>query len=195
MSERDSSSKQSLAILTKDFISLVIAAGGAEIELALLEQRLSASKRRLYDVANVLAGVGLIERCGKSRVKWLGHVSVMGSYDLHQVLLDRDQELDTLTATTDAYLDDLLKSPAFHEHAWFSVEDISRLDPDVSMNLFAIKGPPSMTIEVIDSDDQSHHMICKADDGIIEMTPVQTVGKQTARPGIAMGLRKRSSPI
>jgi len=33
---------------------------------------LGIQKRRIYDITNVLEGIGLIEKSGKNRIKWKG---------------------------------------------------------------------------------------------------------------------------
>ena len=64
--------KQTLVHLTQGFVRILTEANGNDVELATVEKELRTTKRRLYDVTNVLAGVGLVERSGKSKVRWLG---------------------------------------------------------------------------------------------------------------------------
>jgi transcription factor E2F3 len=39
---------------------------------------LNIQKRRIYDITNVLEGIGYIEKIGKNRMKWIG-----GTMDIH----------------------------------------------------------------------------------------------------------------
>jgi hypothetical protein len=171
MAERDTG-RQALATLAREFITLIKGAPGGEIELATAETKLSVQRRRLYDVTNILAGVGLLERSEKSKVKWIGQTAEIDTRNVHQVLVDRDQELDTLTVTVDELLVDLMKSSAFQEHAWFAEEDVALVDPTHTLNLFAIRGPETMTMEPGDEDDDCHQLTCRTEEGQIEMIPI-----------------------
>lgn len=164
--------KQTLVNLTRGFIALLQEMDGNEVELVAAEKKLGASKRRLYDVTNVLAGIGLIERCGKSKVRWVGQPTPMDDSSINNILMERESEIDRLTLMVDELLKDLSQSELFKEKAWVSEEDVRKLDPDGNTTLFALQGPQSMTIQIIDQDSGSHHMICKTDDGQIIMTPI-----------------------
>jgi transcription factor E2F3 len=63
------SERQTLVALTQSFMNILADANVSEVELASVEAELKTPKRRLYDVINVLSGVGLVERTGKSRVR------------------------------------------------------------------------------------------------------------------------------
>lgn len=165
-------SKQTLVDLTRNFIEYLKSAGGADIDLAKAEKVLGASKRRLYDISNVLSGVGLIERCGKARVKWIGRSQ--GTDDIHRVLEERERELDSLINIADGCLTELSKSQAFQMNAWITEEDVAALNPDGNVNLFALRGPPSMTMKVFPQDDGDYRLVCMADDGKIEMVQIDT---------------------
>jgi hypothetical protein len=165
--------RQSLANLTGEFIALLTANPGVEIDLSAAERMLSTAKRRLYDITNVLAGGGMIERCGRSRVKWIGRpLSSDHKKRARGDHAQRERELDIMLEFVDNALNELFASDAFEEHGWLSKEDIVSVDPDETVKLFALRGPPSMKIEVGDPDETEHHMICTAEDGRIEMIPV-----------------------
>lgn len=171
---RRKDSKQTLVELTREFIELLRSSKGADIDLTKAEKTLGASKRRLYDVSNVLSGVGLIERCGKARVKWIGRASGGGDADVHQALIDREKELDAMIGIADNCLNELAKSQAFQMNAWITEDDVATLNPEGNVNLFALRGPPSMTIQIFNQEDGEHHMVCRTDEGKIEMVQIDT---------------------
>ena len=88
--------KNSLVELTKGFIALLATSGGGEIDLSDAEKTLQTQKRRLYDVANVLAGVGLVEKCGKSKVKWTGAMDGIAPMTNDVSLTEREQTIDEM---------------------------------------------------------------------------------------------------
>jgi hypothetical protein len=92
--------------------------------------------------------------------------------DSHELWVAREAELRRLIDLAAKYLGELSASPEYDAGAWVSQEDIRRLDPEGGLNLFALKGPPTMTIQV-DIHDEEHHMICKAEEGRIDLIPIR----------------------
>ena len=60
----------SLGILTKKFVQLLRSAPGNKLELNKAASDLGVQKRRIYDITNVLEGIGLIVKDGKNNVAW-----------------------------------------------------------------------------------------------------------------------------
>uniref|UniRef100_A0A915JXT8 E2F/DP family winged-helix DNA-binding domain-containing protein n=1 Tax=Romanomermis culicivorax TaxID=13658 RepID=A0A915JXT8_ROMCU len=66
-------SEKSLGILTQKFLKLLQDARDGVVDLNLAADRLNVrQKRRIYDITNVLEGVGLIEKKSKNSVQWKG---------------------------------------------------------------------------------------------------------------------------
>lgn len=74
---RDSSaSKQSrndnaLGVLTEKFISLIKSAPDHCIDLNKAVEVLQVQKRRIYDITNVLEGIGLLQKTHKNKIQWI----------------------------------------------------------------------------------------------------------------------------
>mmetsp|Transcript_17112 Transcript_17112/g.25072 ORF Transcript_17112/g.25072 Transcript_17112/m.25072 type:complete len:433 (+) Transcript_17112:155-1453(+) len=68
MSRYDSS----LGLLTRKFTSLIQASISGAIDLNEAATQLGVQKRRIYDITNVLEGVGLIEKRSKNVIAWKG---------------------------------------------------------------------------------------------------------------------------
>jgi hypothetical protein len=62
----------SLGLLTKKFIHLVETADGGTLDLNDAAEKLQVQKRRIYDITNVLEGIGLIEKRSKNHIAWRG---------------------------------------------------------------------------------------------------------------------------
>jgi len=62
----------SLNHLTKRFLALLESARGGCIDLNKAADLLKVQKRRIYDITNVLEGIGAIEKVGKNNVQWVG---------------------------------------------------------------------------------------------------------------------------
>ncbi len=57
-------------MLTKKFVLLVQQAPDKRLDLNQASDLLKVQKRRIYDITNVLEGIGFIEKIGKNIVKW-----------------------------------------------------------------------------------------------------------------------------
>lgn len=60
----------SLGLLTKKFVVLLRQARDGVLNLNNAADNLTVQKRRIYDITNVLEGVGLIEKKSKNNVQW-----------------------------------------------------------------------------------------------------------------------------
>ena len=60
----------SLSLLTQKFVRLIHEADQGVLDLNQAADILKVQKRRIYDITNVLEGVGLIEKNIKNNIKW-----------------------------------------------------------------------------------------------------------------------------
>nr|GMD71365.1 transcription factor E2FB-like [Ipomoea batatas] len=60
----------SLGLLTKKFINLIKHSEDGILDLNNAADTLEVQKRRIYDITNVLEGIGLIEKKLKNRIQW-----------------------------------------------------------------------------------------------------------------------------
>lgn len=93
MSRYDSS----LGLLTRKFTNLIQASINGAIDLNQAAFELNVQKRRIYDITNVLEGVGLIVKQSKNVIAWRGSDggAVLG------------QEIDTIKEQIDSYYDEI----------------------------------------------------------------------------------------
>jgi hypothetical protein len=168
--------KQSLVSLTQGFMRIISEAENTEVDLATIESTLQTTKRRLYDVINVLAGVGIGQRTGKSRVRLVSARPADTSASAEQ--LEHERELDRLIGVVDAELADLSNSELFKRCAWLDRQDVEACEPDSGVALFALHGPSSMSIEDHDdeNDAENRTIICKVEspqDEPIQLEPIR----------------------
>ena len=60
----------SLSLLTKKFISLVESSNDGVVDLNVASEKLEVQKRRIYDITNVLEGIGILEKKSKNNIQW-----------------------------------------------------------------------------------------------------------------------------
>lgn len=171
MSQTTEKEKKTLVTLTQDFLNVLTSAEGKEVDLSQLENDLGVSKRRLYDVTNVLTGIGVVERSGKAKVKWTGSGATAFESEIQQVL-KKEAEVDNMLQFVSDQLDEVFLSQDFVDYGWVTNEDVLSLDPDSNLSLFSLKGPQDLTIENPEDEDGSHRLICQSESGGINLIHV-----------------------
>lgn len=59
-------------MLTKKFIELIKNSPNYTIDLNQAVEELAVQKRRIYDITNVLEGIGYVEKIHKNTIRWVG---------------------------------------------------------------------------------------------------------------------------
>lgn len=59
-------------MLTKKFVELIRESPELTLDLNFAVSRLKVQKRRIYDITNVLEGIGYVEKTQKNTIKWMG---------------------------------------------------------------------------------------------------------------------------
>eukprot|EP00088_Acartia_fossae_P071427 TRINITY_DN9795_c0_g1_i8.p1 TRINITY_DN9795_c0_g1~~TRINITY_DN9795_c0_g1_i8.p1 ORF type:complete len:445 (-),score=78.22 TRINITY_DN9795_c0_g1_i8:331-1665(-) len=89
--------EKSLGVLTIKFVSLLKESEGGILDLKVAADALNVrQKRRIYDITNVLEGVGLIEKRNKNCIVWKGAVEGEDSQDAADRLKVLEYEVDKL---------------------------------------------------------------------------------------------------
>ncbi|KAH0790013.1 transcription factor E2F [Histomonas meleagridis] len=172
--EKTDKAKKTLVNLTQDFLRVLMAANGQELDLSQVEKTLDASKRRIYDVTNVLAGIGVIERTGKSKVRWVGNKVNVDDNAAYRDLLHHESELERLTKMVDDSLAELDSTQDFQSFAWVSEKDIMCLKGNSDISIFALRGPSDLSIQVPEEEGNIHRLICKSNQGTIDLIQVNS---------------------
>lgn len=161
--------KHTLVKLTQDFLDILMKANGEEVDISKIGDQFGGSKRRLYDVTNVLAGIGVIDRCGKSKVKWIGGGEPDESALLKE-LMEEEHEIDRMTQLVEENMAMLAESSDFKNFAWVSEEDVSKLANGEGVSLFALRGPSDLQIEVPPAESgEVHRLVCSSQSGTVDL--------------------------
>ena len=73
--KEDSCQENSLGQLTKNFINYIKITGKKAININDLVDELQVKKRRIYDITNVLQGIGYLQKSGKNEIVWTKTIS------------------------------------------------------------------------------------------------------------------------
>mmetsp|Transcript_4993 Transcript_4993/g.13067 ORF Transcript_4993/g.13067 Transcript_4993/m.13067 type:complete len:381 (-) Transcript_4993:192-1334(-) len=180
MSRYDSS----LGLLTKKFVMLMQQAENGILDLNKAAEELQVQKRRIYDITNVLEGIGLIEKKQKNNIQWKGVSSIGttgsagGSNSLQkqvEELKESEHKLDMEIQRTRESLGSLSEDQKFKSLLFVTQADIKGLPCFAKDTLIAIRAPHGSTLEVPDPDQASesgkrrYQIFLKSNNGPIEV--------------------------
>lgn len=147
----------SLGLLTKKFISLILEAKVGTLHLNETANVLQVQKRRIYDITNVLEGIGLIEKISKNHIRWKGY-DKMGLQELDdQVAMLKaenvrlyleEYSLDDSIRQRQELLRALEEDENYQKYLFLTQADIVSLPCFQNKTLIAIKAPRGSNIEV-----------------------------------------------
>ncbi|XP_057490710.1 transcription factor E2FC-like [Actinidia eriantha] len=153
----------SLGLLTKKFISLIQEAKNGTLDLNKATNVLAVQKRRIYDITNVLEGIGFIEKTAKSHIRWKG-LEMLAQKELDDQVTSLKAEVENLYAE-ECRLDecirekqDLLRTlqhdEKYQKYLFLTAEDINRLPFFENQTVIVIQAPRASSIEVPDPDEE-----------------------------------------
>lgn len=156
----------SLGILTKKFVGLLRSSEDGVVDLNQAADLLEVQKRRIYDITNVLEGVGLIKKKSKNNIEWRGTCYTDSSHrnktvnsispqvmDLHTDVADleaKESFLDRMIEGCRTELKSLTEDPDVIKHAYVTYRDIRDVRHFKNRTVIAIKAPPETRLEVPD---------------------------------------------
>ncbi|MBN3285121.1 E2F4 factor, partial [Polyodon spathula] len=89
--------EKSLGLLTAKFVTLLQEAKDGVLDLKVATDTLAVrQKRRIYDITNVLEGIGLIEKKSKNSIQWKGVGPGCNTREIADKLIDLKAELEDL---------------------------------------------------------------------------------------------------
>eukprot|EP00053_Salpingoeca_punica_P019026 m.189716 g.189716 ORF g.189716 m.189716 type:complete len:317 (+) comp17552_c2_seq1:399-1349(+) len=177
--------EKSLGILTTKFVRLLQEAPDGMLDLKSAADMLAVrQKRRIYDITNVLEGIGLIEKNSKNLIRWRGSgprsnsSEVSGQLDRLRQEMEQLMEWERLIDDHERIIQHSLKSLAetltSANLAYVTHSDVRSLELFHDKTVIAIKAPSGAKLNVpepqLDEQGQFHHynMYLHSDRGPIE---------------------------
>ncbi|KAG2768570.1 hypothetical protein JG687_00005867 [Phytophthora cactorum] len=191
----------SLGLLTKRFVELIQAAPSKDLDLNTAAESLGVQKRRIYDITNVLEGIGLIEKTSKNNIHWKGASGPTGttdSYqgmdhlrqnisDLRQEELKYDQHIKMVSQNIRRlYEEEAFDKGSFDNFCYVTHDDMRRQESFADQSVMAIKAPPGTTLEVPDPDEgmpagkRRFQIFLKSTDGPVDVYLVRGMDEKEA---------------
>ncbi|KAL8059160.1 hypothetical protein ABFX02_03G068200 [Erythranthe guttata] len=152
----------SLGLLTKKFIKLIQEAKDGTLDLNRTADVLQVQKRRIYDITNVLEGIGLIEKTTKNHIRWKGFGTV-GSQKLDDGVSYLKAEVEHLSAEEcrldnqirdkQESLRELISNQNCKKNLFLTKDDIMSLPSLRNQTVIAVEAPRASSIAVPDPDE------------------------------------------
>ena len=138
------------------------AAPPGSLDLNRAAERLGVQKRRIYDITNVLEGIGLIEKTSKNHISWRGDAHLGGLMEMKAELSALEAEVGELSVQ-ESMMDDyisrmnqmihqLVSAPAHPHLCYVTHSDIRSLPLFRDDTLIAVKAPTGTKVEIPDPD-------------------------------------------
>ncbi|PKI35427.1 hypothetical protein CRG98_044197 [Punica granatum] len=141
----------SLGLLTKKFVNLLKHTEGGTLDLNKAAETLEVQKRRIYDITNVLEGIGLIEKNFKNVIQWKC-ICTPGREEINSLSI-QESKLDNSIREMEERLRNLSEDPNNQKFLFVTEEDIQSLPSLRNETLIAVKAPHGTTLEVPDPDE------------------------------------------
>lgn len=167
-----------------------------EVNLNDASSLLKVQKRRIYDITNVLEGVGLLHKTFKNKIKWIGRNGAPPEPGTHAALAakvlsngrcnngsemkrntltselraleQREKDLDRKMHLAMNHLQQMTEDEQNKRYAFLTYLDIKSIDELSNQTVIAIKAPSETKLEVPDPREKLQ-MWLKSDKGEIEV--------------------------
>jgi len=151
--------ENSLGQLTQRFVELVLSSTDGYLDLNVAAAKLNVQKRRIYDITNVLEGIGLIDKTSKNRVQWNGDVVTeemkqkLESMRIETFQLEAQElEIEQRISECEKSIHYVLTSSENINHVYVTHNDIRNIDIFSDDTVMAIKAPAGTRMKIPTSD-------------------------------------------
>ena len=155
--------ENSLGELTINFIDYVKTKGLELININEIVKKLKVKKRRIYDITNVLEGIGYIKKLGKNQIKWIkadflkeNIILNNNNEDSNKInkfleLKKENEKLDLFLKEINLEFEKINEKPETKNYAYVTYDDLKNLADNNNNKMIAIKAPIDTSIEIIDN--------------------------------------------
>ncbi|XP_054911882.1 transcription factor E2F3 isoform X2 [Poeciliopsis prolifica] len=181
----------SLVLLTRKFAQRLNRSLSGVVDLNLVSSELKVSKRRLYDITNVLEGINLMKKTHKNHHQWLcGPVENNLARSL-EALIEEEEKLDELIQICAQQISRLFEENLHDRYAYLTYEDIRSIPSFEQQTVIVIKAPPETRLQVPHPEESLQIHLRSAnrpiDVFLCSDTPVAMESMETPAVGSASG--------
>lgn len=161
----------SLGLLTKKFVDLLQNSSNGVVDLNVASSTLNVQKRRIYDITNVLEGIGILEKKSKNNIQWKCGSSVCNIEKSKRVQSEREtlehkeNMLDRLMTELRSSLNHQFENTS---HAYVTCQDLNAIETFKDQIIVVIKAPEKATL-VLPDTKTPREIYLKSDNGEINV--------------------------
>ncbi|KAF9761218.1 Transcription factor E2F6 [Nosema granulosis] len=171
-------SENSLLNLTKKFLKLLRSSKDKSIDINMAAAHLNVQKRRVYDIINVLEGLGLLGKWSVNCSKWIGgdidnHIA-SDSDNKENINSEEEKNISKEERTLDCQIEELNReinilsqSEKNLENAYVTFSDLQSIPSLRNKLIFSIKAPSDTVLEVPKYEKGSYKLNLSAESGNI----------------------------
>ncbi|XP_048005103.1 transcription factor E2F2 [Leguminivora glycinivorella] len=165
----------SLGLLTKKFVALLKSSPNGVLDLNIAAEHLSVQKRRIYDITNVLEGIGILEKRSKNNIQWKCGSAACGGEQARARRLRREvralatHEARVSRAVASAELALGRLSADHGALAYITYADLRSIKDFRNQTVIPIKAPPDTRLSVPHPDEKGYMIHLKSLSGEIEV--------------------------
>ena len=146
--------ENSLCQLTNKVIQYIKNKQKLNININELVKDLSVKKRRIYDITNVLQGMGYIEKKGKNEIIWIKN-QTLNKKDIkiknNSIKLYKQiNELNDCINKTKEELISISKKKDFNKYGYITFTDLKNLSLNEKLDFIILKGNKGTKVEIMD---------------------------------------------
>jgi hypothetical protein len=141
----------SLGLLTKKFVQLLETSPNGVVDLNVASTELKVQKRRIYDITNVLEGIGILEKKSKNNIQWkcgnsMCSVDRSRNIQVEKMRLEhKENDLDKLLLEM---RNSLNEDPQNTKHAFVTIQDLNTINMFKEQIVILVKTPPEAKLIV-----------------------------------------------
>ena len=166
--KEDSCQENSLGQLTKNFINYIKTTGKKAININDLVDELNVKKRRIYDITNVLQGIGYLQKSGKNEIVWTK--TIMNKAKSRKKLSNQkkinnkqkinkdqlEQEKEQYENEINNYKEEfnsIAKKNEFAKYGYITTDDLKKFSLDEKVDLLIIKATKGTVMNIVDKKE------------------------------------------
>lgn len=144
-----------MGLLTKKFVDLLEESPDGSVDLNIASTKLNVQKRRIYDITNVLEGIGILEKKSKNNIQWkcgknvgAGNSSFETNHNKHwelELLEQKENQLDEMIKTVREEINAQFQHTP---HAYVTNSDLKSINIFKDQTVIVIKAPPEAKLMV-----------------------------------------------
>ena len=164
----NSCQENSLGQLTKNFINYIKTTGKKAININDLVDELQVKKRRIYDITNVLQGIGYLQKSGKNEIVWTKTIvnktkskkklssqkknNNKQKINKAQLELEKEQFEDEINNYKEEF-NSIAKKNEFAKYGYITNDDLKKFSLDEKVDLLIIKATKGTVMNIVDKKE------------------------------------------